>query len=112
MTQFARINASSLINIEKIFSGPNTKFYNNDDVNTIAPELRLTMPTDVLKVSKTTVFVLLTVSWILKTNISPDKEDIIKYSIPVTFFSDPSKQKILILIVFYCFLLKNLLFVS
>ena len=61
---------------------------------------------------KIKVFVWLTVSWTLKTNISPDKEDMINYSMPVTFFSDPSKQKILILIVFYCFLLKNLLFVS
>ena len=41
-TQFARIHSSSLINIEKILNRPITKFYNNDDVNGIAAELRLT----------------------------------------------------------------------
>ena len=39
--QFARIHASSLINIEKILSRPITKFYNSDGVNVIAVELRL-----------------------------------------------------------------------
>ena len=38
-TQFARIHASSLI---KILNRPITKFYNSDDVNVIAAELRLT----------------------------------------------------------------------
>ena len=37
-----RIHASSLINIEKILNIPITKFYNGDDVNVIAAELRLT----------------------------------------------------------------------
>ena len=40
--QFARIHTSSLINIEKILNRPITKFYNSDDVNVIAAELRLT----------------------------------------------------------------------
>ena len=40
--QLARIHTSSLINIEKILNGPITKFYNSDDVNVIAAELRLT----------------------------------------------------------------------
>ena len=40
--QFARIHTSLLINIEKILDRPITKFYNSDDVNVIAPELRLT----------------------------------------------------------------------
>ena len=40
--QFARINASSLIYTEKILNRPITKFYNSDDVNVIATELRLT----------------------------------------------------------------------
>ena len=40
--QFARIHTSSLINIEKILNRPITKFYNGDDVNAIAAELRLT----------------------------------------------------------------------
>ena len=40
--QFARIHTSSLINIEKILKKPITKFYNSDDVNVIAAELRLT----------------------------------------------------------------------
>ena len=68
--QFARIHASSLINIENILNRPITKFYNSDDVNVIAAELWLTkmrypsfykkhnllwetMPTDVNKVLKT-----------------------------------------------------------
>ena len=41
-TQFARIHRSSLINIEKILNRSITKFYNSDDVNVIAAELRLT----------------------------------------------------------------------
>ena len=40
--QFARIHTSSLINIEKVLNGPITKFYNSDDANEIAVELRLT----------------------------------------------------------------------
>ena len=40
--QFTRIHTSSLINIEKILNRPITKFYNSDDVNVIAAELRLT----------------------------------------------------------------------
>ena len=40
--QFARIHTSSLTNIEKILNRPITKFYNGDDVNVIAVELRLT----------------------------------------------------------------------
>ena len=40
--QFARIHTSSLIKIEKILNRPITKFYNSDDVNVIAAELRLT----------------------------------------------------------------------
>ena len=40
--QFARIRASSLINTEKILNRPITKFYNGDDVNVTAAELRLT----------------------------------------------------------------------
>ena len=68
--QFARIHASSLINIEKILNRPIAKFYNSNDVNVIAAELRLTktrptsfckkhyllpetMPTDVNKILKT-----------------------------------------------------------
>ena len=39
--QFARIHTSSLNNIEKISNRPITKFYNSDDVNVIAAELRL-----------------------------------------------------------------------
>ena len=39
--QFARIHTSSLIKIEKILNRPITKFYNSDDVNVIAAELRL-----------------------------------------------------------------------
>ena len=42
ITQFARIHTSSLIKIEKILNRPITKFYNSDDVNMIAAELRLT----------------------------------------------------------------------
>ena len=42
LKQFARIQASSLINVEKILNRPITKFYNGDDVNVIAAELRLT----------------------------------------------------------------------
>ena len=40
--QFARIHTSSLIKFEKILNRPITKFYNSDDVNVIAAELRLT----------------------------------------------------------------------
>ena len=40
--QFARIHTSSRISIEKILNRPITKFYNRDDVNVIAAELRLT----------------------------------------------------------------------
>ena len=40
--QFVRIHTSSLINIEKIFNRPIINFYNDDDVNVIAAELRLT----------------------------------------------------------------------
>ena len=42
VVQSARIHTSSLINIEKILNRPITKFYNSDDVNVIAEELRLT----------------------------------------------------------------------
>ena len=42
MYQFARIDASSLIKIEKTLNRLITKFYNSDDVNVIAAELRLT----------------------------------------------------------------------
>ena len=42
VVQSARIHTSSLINIEKILNRPITKFYNSDDVNMIAAELRLT----------------------------------------------------------------------
>ena len=69
-TQFARIHTSSLIKTEKTLNRPITKFYNGDDVNVIAAELRLaktrptsfnkkhnllleTMPTDVNRVLKT-----------------------------------------------------------
>ena len=49
--QFARIHTSSLIKIEKILNRPITKFYNSDDVNVIAAELRLTKrrPTSLYK---------------------------------------------------------------
>ena len=40
--QFVRIHTSSLINIDKILNRLITKFYNDDDVNMIAAELRLT----------------------------------------------------------------------
>ena len=40
--QFARIHTRSLIKIEKTLNRPITKFYNSDDVNVIAAELRLT----------------------------------------------------------------------
>ena len=40
--QFAIIHIRSLINIEKILNRPIAKFYNSDDVNMIAAELRLT----------------------------------------------------------------------
>ena len=40
--QFARIHTSSLMKIEKTLNRPITKFYNDDDVNVIAAELRLT----------------------------------------------------------------------
>ena len=39
--QFARIHTSSLNNIEKVLNRPITKFYNSDNVNVIAAELRL-----------------------------------------------------------------------
>ena len=42
LVQFARIHTSSLINIEKILNRLITKFYNSDDENVIATELRLT----------------------------------------------------------------------
>ena len=42
LKQFARIHTSSLIKTEKILNRPITKFYNSDDVNVIAAELRLT----------------------------------------------------------------------
>ena len=47
LKQSARIHTSSLIKIEKILNRPITKFYNSDDVNVIAAELRLikTRPT-------------------------------------------------------------------
>ena len=37
-----RVHTSSLINIGKTLNRPITKFYNSDDVNVIAAELRLT----------------------------------------------------------------------
>ena len=40
--QFARIHTGSLIKIEKTLNRPIIKFYNSDDVNVIAAELRLT----------------------------------------------------------------------
>ena len=40
--QFARIHTSSLISTEKITNRPITNFYNGNDVNVIAAELRLT----------------------------------------------------------------------
>ena len=40
--QFARTHTSSVINIGKILNRPITKFYNSDDVNVIAAELRRT----------------------------------------------------------------------
>ena len=42
LKQLARIHTSSLIKIEKILNRPINKFYNSDDVNVIAAELRLT----------------------------------------------------------------------
>ena len=50
-TQFVRIHASILIIIEKILSRLITKFYNSDDVNVIAAELRhpKTRPTSFYK---------------------------------------------------------------
>ena len=41
LLQFARIHASSLINIQKILNRHITKFRNSDDVNVIAARLRL-----------------------------------------------------------------------
>ena len=38
--QFAKIQKSSLFNIEKILNRPITKFYNDDDRNVIVAELR------------------------------------------------------------------------
>ena len=51
LTHFARMQASFLINIEKILSGPITKFYNDDNVNMIAADLRpiKTRPTSFYK---------------------------------------------------------------
>ena len=51
LKQFARIHTSSLIKTEKILNRPITKFYNSDDVNVIAAELRLTKtrPTSLYK---------------------------------------------------------------
>ena len=40
--QFARIHKRSFINTKKILNRAITKFYNGDDVNVIAAELRLT----------------------------------------------------------------------
>ena len=40
--QFARIQTSSLIRIEKILNRPTAKFYNGDDADVIEAELRLT----------------------------------------------------------------------
>ena len=42
LKQFARIHTSSLVKTEKTLNKPITKFYNGDDVNVIAAELRLT----------------------------------------------------------------------
>ena len=42
LNQFVRIHTNSLINIEKTLNRPIPKFYNGDDVNAIAAELRLT----------------------------------------------------------------------
>ena len=42
LIQFARIHTSSTIKIEKILNRSITKFYNSDDVNVIAAELRFT----------------------------------------------------------------------
>ena len=46
-----RIHSSSLINIAKILNTPVNKFYNGDDVNATAVELRLnkTRPTSFYK---------------------------------------------------------------
>ena len=41
-TELARSHTSCLINIEKIFGRPITKFYDSDDVNVITAELGLT----------------------------------------------------------------------
>ena len=51
LRMFARIHTSSRIKIEKILNRPITKFYNSDDVNVIAAELRLikTRPTSLNK---------------------------------------------------------------
>ena len=40
--EFARVHTSSLFKIEKTLNRPITKFYNGDDVDVIASELRLT----------------------------------------------------------------------
>ena len=40
--QFAKIQKSSLFNIEKILNRPITKFYNDDEVNAVVLELRFT----------------------------------------------------------------------
>ena len=40
--QFARIHTVPLINIEKTLNRPTTKVYNDNDINVIAAELRLT----------------------------------------------------------------------
>ena len=51
LKQFARIHTSSLINVEKILNRPIIKFYNSDDINVVAAELRLTKtrPTSLYK---------------------------------------------------------------
>ena len=41
INQFARIHSSSLINVEMTLNRPIAEFYNSDDVNMIAVELRL-----------------------------------------------------------------------
>ena len=51
LIQFASIHTSSRVKIEKILNRPITKFYNSDNVNVIAAELRLTKtrPTSLYK---------------------------------------------------------------
>ena len=50
--QFARIHKLSLINTEKILNRAITKFYNGDDVNVIAAELRLTKRDQLFSIRK------------------------------------------------------------